>query len=126
MLKIVVSKRVKIINFILFFLLLLFAIVQLNDPDPFLWVFIYLTASILVFLSVFKNIPKIILRIVLIGLLLFAGFYISYFLDWLKVEKKEELFGKMIYDKPYLEGTREFLGLLLTSGIIYYLLRQKK
>ncbi|MBT3442589.1 MAG: hypothetical protein HN440_02610, partial [Flavobacteriaceae bacterium] len=42
--------------------------------------------------------------------------------DYLETENKEEIFGEMVYDKPYLEGTREFIGLLIAAfGIIYQL-----
>ena len=38
----------------------------------------------------------------------------------------EEIFGEMVYEKPYLEGSREFLGLLLAAlGILYQLKKSK-
>jgi hypothetical protein len=42
-------------------------------------------------------------------------------MNWIQIEHKEELFGKMVYEKPYLEGTREFLGLLIAVAGMFYL-----
>lgn len=42
-------------------------------------------------------------------------------MDWIQIEHKEELFGKMVYEKPYLEGTREFLGLFIAPAGLFYL-----
>jgi hypothetical protein len=50
----------------------------------------------------------------------YSVFHFSLFIDYLNTENKEEIFGEMVYDKPYLEGTREFIGLLLAAlGIMY-------
>ena len=45
-------------------------------------------------------------------------------MDWIQIDHKEELFGKMVYEKPYLEGTREFLGLLIAAGGLFFLYRK--
>jgi len=29
-------------------------------------------------------------------------------MDWIQIEHKEELFGKMVYEKPYLEDLVSF------------------
>ena len=50
----------------------------------------------------------------------YSVFHFSLFIDYLNTENKEEIFGEMVYDKLYLEGTREFIGLLLAAlGIMY-------
>jgi hypothetical protein len=41
-------------------------------------------------------------------------------MNWLQVENKEAIFGEMVYEKPYLEGTREFLGLLIGALSLLY------
>lgn len=124
MLKTIVSKRVKIINIVLFVLFFVFAALQLNDPDPFLWVFVYLFTGILFLISNYKMIPKVVLWVIFTALIIFAFFYIPSFLDWLQIDNKEEIFGEMVYEKPYLEGTREFLGLLIAAFAVFYLIRQ--
>jgi hypothetical protein len=99
----------------------MFAYVQFNDPDPVVWILIYGIVAVLLGLSNFLTLPKIVLYVVMAGLILFALFHAGYFLDWLRSEDKSELFGEMVYEKPYIEGTREFLGLLIALGGLWYL-----
>lgn len=120
------SKITRIINITLFVLFILFAVVQLNDPDPILWTIIYTSIAILALISNYKRIPKMLLWGILIMLLVFASRYFSSLVDWLQTDNKNELFGEMVYDKPYLEGTREFLGLIMSALVIVYLLKRKK
>ncbi|GAA4965245.1 transmembrane 220 family protein [Algibacter aquimarinus] len=116
------SKRQKVINYILFFLFVVFAVVQLNDPDGLLWFTIYLLVALTCLISNFKRIPNYVLIFFTIGLLGYAVFHFSLFIDYLQTENKEEIFGEMVYDKPYLEGTREFIGLVIAAlGVIYQL-----
>ena len=41
-------------------------------------------------------------------------------MDYLQIEDKNEIFGKMVYEKPYLEGSREFLGLIMAAGALLF------
>ena len=115
-----VSKQNKIKNLILFILFVIFAVLQLNDPDGKLWFFIYFIVSLICLYNTFKAVPKSILILSIIALMSYSVFHFSLFIDYLNTENKEEIFGEMVYDKPYLEGTREFIGLLLAAlGIMY-------
>ena len=114
----------KLINWIVCVVFLLFAFVQLNDPDPYVWVAIYGLIAIFFAVSNFRNIPKIIIQVLIIGLVLFALYHVGYFYEWLLSNNKSELFGDMIYDKLYVEGTREFMGLVIASGALVYLLKK--
>ena len=116
----VLSKQQKIKNLFLFVLFVLFAVLQLNDIDGELWFSIYFTVSLLCLYNTFKAIPKSILIFSITALITYSAFHFSLFIDYLYTENKEEIFGEMVYDKPYLEGTREFIGLLLAAlGIMY-------
>lgn len=116
----------KTINVLLFILFLIFAIVQLNDPDPYIWFPLYFGVGSICLISNYKIIPNYIL-LVIVGLLItYSIYHFSLFLTYLKTDHKEELFGEMVYEKPYLEGSREFLGLLLGAVSIYYQLKRKK
>lgn len=116
------SKFQKFINYVLFTIFLVFAIIQLNDPDGILWFSIYFLVALICLISNFKPIPKFVLIIVIIGLLTYSAFHFSLFIDYMQTENKEEIFGAMVYKKPYLEGTREFLGLLIAAlGVGYQL-----
>ena len=114
------SKQNKIKNLILFIMFVIFAILQLNDPDGKLWFSIYFIVSLICLYNTFKSVPKSILILSIIALMSYSAFHFSLFIDYLNTENKEEIFGEMVYDKPYLEGTREFIGLLLAAlGIMY-------
>ena len=115
-----ISKQNKIKNLILFILFVIFAVLQLNDPDGKLWFSIYFIVSLICLYNTFKPVPKSILILSIIALMSYSAFHFSLFIDYLNTENKEEIFGEMVYDKPYLEGTREFIGLLLAAlGIMY-------
>ena len=118
------SRSKKILNLVFFVLFALFAIVQLNDPDPVHWFLIYGAVSITFFLANYINIPKQIIWLLVAGLLIYASIHIAYFFDWIKIDHKEEIFGEMVYEKPYLEGTREFLGLIIAALAILFLLKK--
>jgi len=115
-----ITKQNKIKNLILFILFVIFAVLQLNDPDGKLWFSIYFIVSLICLYNTFKAVPKSILILSIIALMSYSVFHFSLFIDYLNTENKEEIFGEMVYDKPYLEGTREFIGLLLAAlGIMY-------
>lgn len=116
----------KTVNYILFVIFVGFAVLQLNDPDGMLWFTIYLIVAAICLYNNFKAVPKPVLIITTVALLTYAAFHFSLFIDYLKTENKDEIFGKMIYDKPYLEGTREFIGLLIAALGIMYQLKARK
>jgi len=122
----VLSKQQKIKNLILFLLFAIFALLQLNDLDGELWFSIYLIVSLLCLYNTFKAIPKSILILSIIALMTYSAFHFSLFIDYLNTENKEEIFVEMVYDKPYLEGTREFIGLLLAAFGIMYQIKIRK
>ena len=120
------SKQQKIKNLFLFVLFVLFAVLQLNDIDGELWFSIYFIVSLLCLYNTFKAIPKSILILSIIALMTYSAFHFSLFIDYLNTENKVEIFGEMVYDKPYLEGTREFVGLLLAAFGIMYQIKLRK
>ncbi|MGC6432148.1 MAG: transmembrane 220 family protein [Jejuia sp.] len=121
-----ISKRKKITNSILSIIFVAFAIMQLNDPDGWLWFFIYLSVAGICFVSTFKTLPKILLWGIIVALVTYSCFHFSLFIDYLQTEHKEEIFGEMVYEKPYLEGSREFLGLLIAAFAVAYQLKSSK
>ena len=114
----------KLINFLICGIFLLFAYVQLNDPDPYVWVIVYGLVAVLFAVSIFVRIPKVMIQVVILAFILFAFYHVGNFYDWLLSNDKSELFGDMIYDKPYIEGAREFMGLLIAIGALIYLLKR--
>ena len=103
---------------------LLFALVQLNDPDPAIWVSIYLLTAAFCAVSIFRTIPRVLLYGFGLVILIYAAMHLEFAVEWLLSENKSELFGEMQQDKYYLEGTREFLGLLIVIFALIYLVFQ--
>jgi len=116
----------KIVNVIMALLFFLFAKLQLNDPDPIVWFSIYAVVGIMFVYSIFKVLPNWILYLTLAGTLGFTMYHLPYFLEWIKAENKLELFGEMQSEKYYIEGTREFMGLLIVLSALLYLMIQNR
>ena len=98
-----------------------FAYVNLNDDDSWLWVTIYMVASVSCGLVVFGLFfPTVYLAAI--------GFYLLYaaklffvkdgVLEWLTKYKQESIVASMQASKPYIEKTREFFGLLIISAAL--------
>jgi hypothetical protein len=105
----------------MFAIFALFAYVQLNDPDPVIWFLCYGMVSLLFLISMFTTVPGIVLYALMTALFVFSLFHLVYFFEWVMSDDKSELVGEMLYDKPYIEGTREFLGLIIAIGALFYL-----
>ncbi len=117
----------KITNLLLFGLFGLFAFLQLNDRDGLIWFSIYIAVALVHLYEVFKPLNQTLLRVLLVGLLIYCLYHAPFFWEWLHVSHKSELFGEMVYEKPYLEGTREFLGLFLALiSLLFYWKRSSK
>lgn len=118
----------KIINFILALIFLLFAFVQINDPDPILWILIYGNMAALCVLAMFKMRFVYWLGATIIFYGIYAGLLIGGAMEWLQSPDRSLLFddiAKMQY--PYIEETREFLGLVICiAAAIFHLLSNRK
>lgn len=106
----------KILNIVFIVLFLLSAALQYNDPDPFVWIPIYLWGAILCFLAIRgKYFPSF----YYLGLLVFIvyGSYLFFSKTgvwyWWTEHDAENIVQSMKATKPWIEETREFFGLLL-------------
>jgi hypothetical protein len=110
-----------IFNVILFLAFSVFAYLNLNDKDSWLWVSIYKIAGILCLITVFGlHYPTISLAVVAfyLGYSLFLFFSKNGVWDWMTQYKRESLVQSMQATKPYIEKTREFFGLLIASAAL--------
>ena len=115
-----------VVNIFLALVFILFAIVQLNDPDPVIWFSIYLLTAVLCAVSIFRKLPLALLYGLGLVLLFYAAMHLEFAVEWILSENRGELFGEMQEDKYYLEGTREFFGLLVAIGALLFLIKQQK
>ena len=106
----------KIFNILFGILFLISAALQYNDPDPYVWIPIYLYATILCWLSAAN---KFYPAAYLLGIIIYAGYAMYLFfttdgvLDWLQKHNAENIAGSMKASTPWIEDTREFFGLLI-------------
>jgi len=100
-------------SYIIAIIFTLFALLQFNDPDPYVWVPIYLLVVILALMVPFRRINRVVLWII-------AGAYLigAYYL-WPGTYKGITM--PMNQYQPEIELARESLGLLIAFFAIIYL-----
>ena len=107
---------------------LVFAFVQVNDPDPVIWILIYGAMAVISIMAIFEFYPKKVIIGLLVVYTLYSFVYIPGVLEWLREDNKALLFddlAKMQY--AYIEEAREFLGLLICIIVlVFYTLRLRK
>ena len=121
----------KLFNIFFCIVFILFAAVQYNDPDPYVWMPIYLYAAILCWLA-FRN--KYFPGAYLLGIAVYAAYALYKFFDqngvrdWMTKHHATNIAGTMKAEQPWIEETREFFGLviLIVVLLIDYLHAKRK
>jgi hypothetical protein len=119
----------KIINFLLAAMFVVFAYLQLNDPDPIVWIPIYGVMAIVCVLAMFRYYPRTILFSLVIFYTLYSFFYIPGVKEWLAQDDKSQLFSNVAkMEHPFIEESREFLGLMINVAVlvVYLIISRKK
>jgi hypothetical protein len=118
----------RILNFTLAVMFLIFAFVQVNDPDPAIWILIYGAMAVISIMAIFEFYPKRVIIGLLIVYTLYSFVYLPGVLEWLRQDNKALLFddlAKMQF--PYIEEAREFLGLFICVAVLlFYTLRSRR
>lgn len=111
----------KIFNIFFCIVFILFAGLQYNDPDPYIWIPIYLYTAILCALAASGKFYPAANGI---GILAYAGYAVYKFfcsngvLDWIRLHNEENIAVTMKATKPWIEETREFFGLLILIAVL--------
>ena len=110
-----------ILNIIFCLSFLLFAWFNLNDKDSWLWVPIYLAASVCCALAAFEMFYPVVYLLLNAFYLIYA--FILFFSedgvrDWIVKYKQPSITESMQATKPYIEKTREFFGLLIIAAAL--------
>jgi hypothetical protein len=111
----------KIFNLIFCILFILFAALQYNDPDPYVWMPIYLYSAVLCWLAFRK---KYLPRAYLFGIVIYAAYAIYKFFDengvwdWLTKHHAANIADAMKAEQPWIEETREFFGLVILIVVL--------
>lgn len=98
---------------------LAFAALQVNDPDPVLWILIYGVMAVVSVMAIFEYYN----RKLMIGLAIVYGIYMVILFpgvaEWLQQDDKSVLFDDVMkMEYPYIEESREFLGLLICQLVL--------
>ncbi|SDM73414.1 transmembrane 220 family protein [Pedobacter antarcticus] len=110
-----------ILNIVFCIAFLLFAYVNLNDNDSWLWVPIYMVAAVACGLAAFHYVyPNLYLVAVTFYLVYAVVLFFSKdgVKDWVIKYGKPSLVESMQATKPYIEKAREFFGLLIISAAL--------
>lgn len=122
----------KVFNLIFCLLFVFSAALQYNDPDPYLWIPIYMYGAVFCWFA-FRN--KYYPKAYLIGIFVYSAYAIYLFfakdgvLDWITRHNAEDIAATMKAEKPWIEETREFFGLLILIIVLlinYFYSRRKK
>lgn len=120
----------KYFNYTFVFIFILFAAVQYNDPDPYLWIPIYLYPAYLCY-KVAKS-QMVNIKFYLAGFIFF-GLYALYkmfdangVIDWIKFHNATSIANTMKAETPWVEESREFFGLLIIVTVLIINYRQIK
>jgi len=111
----------KVFNVFFCLAFILFAALQYNDPDPYVWVPIYLYAAVLCGLAA-KG--RYFIKAYLFGIAIYSIYAIYLFfgknglLDWLTLHHAENIAGTMKAEKPWIEESREFFGLIILIVVL--------
>ncbi len=111
----------KIFNSIFLLLFVLSAVLQYNDPDPALWILIYLFGAMNCYFAIRKHQYP---RLTLAGFILLLVYAVYLFFDkdgvltWLIEHQAENIAGSMKASSPWIEETREFFGLIILISVL--------
>ena len=122
----------KVFNLLFCLLFIFSAALQYNDPDPYVWMPIYLYGAALCWLA-FRN--RFFPRWYLAGVGVYLAYAVFLFfardgvLDWVEKHDAENIVQTMKATKPWIEETREFLGLLILVVVLlinYFYVKKKE
>ncbi|WP_262249662.1 transmembrane 220 family protein [Parapedobacter soli] len=111
----------KTFNIVFCILFLISAALQYNDVDPLLWIVLYGYGAWACYMAARG---RYLVRAYALGIVVYLGFVVYYLifkhgvLDWLQNHEAKDLVQSMKADKPWIEETREVLGLLILIAVL--------
>jgi hypothetical protein len=123
----------KLFNIVFIVLFVISAGLQYNDPDPYIWMPIYLFAAFLCYHAMQKKYNPLLYTV---SLTIFSIYAIYLFFDttgvlnWAKEHDAENIAQSMKATRPWIEETREFFGLVIIIIVmlinLFWLKQQKR
>ena len=120
------------VNIFFICLFVLSAAVQYNDPDPYVWMPIYLSGAYICYLGATDRHYRLLTVISILVYVTYAAYLtvdVNGVWSWWTEHGAESLVKSMKAEKPWIEETREFLGLLLlalAAGLNMFWYRKQK
>jgi hypothetical protein len=111
----------KIFNLIFCFIFIVFGALQYNDPDPYLWIPIYLFTAFLCWKAskgVFHPMTTLISIAFFTGYAIYKIFDPNGLIDWVNIHHAENIAETMKAEKPWVEESREFFGLVIIISVL--------
>lgn len=115
----------KYVYWALSLIFLLFVLVQYNDPDPISWMLLYGSICLNAGLLALQKPIRPLLWLSLLASLVWAATLIPAFMDWF-AKGMPSIVQTMKAETPWVELTREFLGLLLAAAAAGWMLQKSK
>ena len=109
----------KITNYILTALFILFAYFQWNDPDPFYWMALYFFVAGVCLFAAYGRRNKYVLWTGMAACSIWMGMLLPEFINWIDMGMPN-IAGQMKAEQPHIEFTREFLGLGICLGVLMW------
>jgi len=111
----------KVFNIVFVVLFVIFAGLQYNDPDPYIWVPIYLYSALFCYLAAkhrFYPAGYAVGIVIYLAYAIYKIFDRNGLIDWFEQHHAESLVESMKAEKPWIEETREFFGLLICIAVL--------
>ncbi len=116
-----IVRKLKVFNLFFCLLFIVFAALQYNDPDPYLWIPIYLYTALLCWLAFKNRFYPFAYIFGIIGYLIY-GIFLFFTKDgvgdWFTQHHAENIVATMQAQKPWIEDAREFFGLLILIVVL--------
>ena len=117
----------RILNSLLAIMFLAFAFLQVNDPDPVLWILIYGAMAAVSVMAIFEYYIPALLYALALGYMIYLVILFPGVMAWYNSPDRSLLFddlAKMQY--YYIEEAREFMGLMICQvALVFYMLRAR-
>ena len=111
----------KIFNLIFCFIFIVFGALQYNDPDPYLWIPIYLFTAFLCW-KASKGVFHPMTTLTSIAFFTLYAIYKIFdqngLIDWVNIHHAENIAETMKAEKPWVEESREFFGLVIIIAVL--------
>ncbi len=112
----------KVFNYFFCFIFIFFAALQYNDPDPYVWMPVYLYSALFCYLAARHKFYPAAYWIGIAAYFLYALYLLfdkTGVLDWMEEHHVESIVQTMKAEKPWIEETREFFGLVILIVVLF-------